>query len=1518
MDIEFPPWLGFLRDLCPQWPDPPASETGMREIGEILQAASGQLGDLIPELAGVPAHTAAVLTGDTADAFTQQFTKLLVGQYSVHHDVDAIAALAELADNLGTEIQYFKLMAISTLVITAATIAWALFNADWSLGASLAEIPVAELLAENSIRELAEMVLERIGAALASTLSRTALARMLVEGGVGAAIGAGQELAVQAIQVARGWRSGIDIGQAAKSALTMGVSGMAAGVVGHDLSELLGQDGALPIRMFKGAVTGAASGMAANAAGNLLGGNDVGANTFLGAALGFAGGFAPGHAEAATSDFDTQVSDSAVPANAIDTHPTLRFEKQPDGTFAWPGETANDSGPQAHTASAPAPKTEPAVAAGELGAGAPAGNGWAGAADPGVAAGDRDSGAVSHGSPSVGDPGGRSVEATSNTPPAAADTGHLPGAAAPGVDPPPVSVGSRLPPEDTLDLSTTAPVNSTGLLSVAAGPAVSDPPLPSNATNPATPTAANAAPPSPAPTVSSAAGPPTPASSSTSPSPGPTAGLSSPTSDPHTGPADTPTAGKSSSQPAGAPAAARFDTAAHTAAHTGAGAPDTTGAEVAPTAGLDRATQAGRSEAGSHAVSRQDSTAADRQQRPAEPVTKRQDPSTRPDANRRDSATGPRGRPGKLRSGVARDTPDDLQPAAAMHTSDPLATAEQIGVIKARHDDNGPGPSEPGSQNGDDGSGGHNTPDPDTADGGAGGHSGGAGHGGAGHRDGSDDPGGGDDSQRWEAYLHNDQPSREALENPQPGDDFRRVAEVLTQVYGRGIPIEPGMLGPFETVGSDAQIVSCAEVEETLSYLRRYLGRDSSAVVAFWDGGSHRVFLAVNSGDEVHYYDPVLEQRSGWPGPWDDGDLRLVGYLGPRGDPLVRSGDIENSRLSHQMWGDIGWSGLSPEQRSALTRDTNSLINDFISAMNRGVDPRSEEANELAEDHRAFGLRSFPGYSYESHRADARLMLTNGQLRQPYELREEGLALYVHDVILANANSHLGRPDDPDTLLDPRQPGNLPSGADLGSGESTSDKLLGEWNDGSPTRWTVVGEYGSEIYEASDPRGVVWRLSRLEGLDETDPFPAGYLLEPRDEPGNVNFITGEHGLYGAMQIAGDVIRQNPAGAGRQPGLDDDSGPDPGEPESHKGGGEGRDGRDTPDPGTAGGGSGGAGDGGAGHGDGGGDEPEGDGDSHPVERYFQTHRPSVDAVENWEPGDAVHRIANVVSEIYRREIHIEPEPGPAWRRFRRRRRTLLNVRLFEAAGTDEQLATRAEMEATLRYLGRDSSAIVRDLATGILINPVFLAVNIGDEIHFYDPRSAMLSDRPPWSEDQNGQISVGYLDAHGTALLPFDRHSRSRWGFHMIAMNALLAELPEAGKLQLADVIQVVNADFATAMDRGVAPGSDEANGLAERHFALASVLVGDYDYGLHRYFGRRLVTEGGLRDPYEWRAPGLARYVRDVIVANADQHLGPPDDPEAQGPAGPHQPGNPPSGREPGTGTQSQSPSGWRRWFRFR
>jgi hypothetical protein len=186
MDIEIPSWLYWVAYLAgSQWPGHPASENGMWRSAGYWRGAAGELEALIPELQRVRSETQAVLAGQTAQAADQQFAMLFDGDYSMDKLVDAMRAIGDVAESLGTEIQYTKLQIITTLVIAAGSIIWALANAEWTFGGSLAEVPIAELLAENTIRELVSMVLDRIEAIFASMLTRTMVMRLLAEGGVG-------------------------------------------------------------------------------------------------------------------------------------------------------------------------------------------------------------------------------------------------------------------------------------------------------------------------------------------------------------------------------------------------------------------------------------------------------------------------------------------------------------------------------------------------------------------------------------------------------------------------------------------------------------------------------------------------------------------------------------------------------------------------------------------------------------------------------------------------------------------------------------------------------------------------------------------------------------------------------------------------------------------------------------------------------------------------------------------------------------------------------------------------------------------------------------------------------------------------------------------------------------------------------------------------------------------------------------------------------------------------------------
>jgi hypothetical protein len=740
VDIPFPSQLQWVTPLVgSHWPA--GSESAWWRTAGYLRDTASELEAQIPDLTKVRSKTHVVLVGETAQAFEQQTAQLFSGNTAVDKKVEALRSLGDAAESLGTEIQYSKLSIYSMLVIAAASIVFALANSEWTLGASLAQIPVIRWLTENAMARLVTMVLGRIEAELAARLGSMLVARLVVEGVVSAGIGAAQEGGIEAIQVAEGHRDGIDVGTVVHSALSMGTAGVAGGLVGHAVGGLVGTEGNTAMRALKSAVTGLASAEAANLAGTLAGGGHIGADTFLGGAIGLVHGGLHGGADEHGAPVQDP-TETPMPANAIDTHPTLRFERveqQPDGTttFAWPGDqtgavhdpsaSTSDGAPQAIAARPTTSAADPAGAAGDRGASS---NGSPGAADPGARS---SGGSTAVATSAHGDGAGASPRSLNETPPAldtaASPADHLTA----GVDPAPATnapLNAGGPPEGRLDLSSSAPPVSVGPVAYAGSTAVSDLVGQSGGLgSPAgSPDMARGAAPDPSsiPPASSDHGP---SLGSSSPTPDTRAGLTEPSS----------AAAESAAQPAGAPAARTSDT---TAAQARPGTPHgdferveagQAGASVversAPRIGPESATtgQAGRSGVDAHLVGRGEGARVD-SGRTADPVTTRRDPA-RPDSGRDDSNRPGGARPGKLprRSGVARDTPEDLQPAA-IRAPDPLAAAEDIGIIKASHGDSGPDPGEPESHKGGrDGGDGHNTPDPGTAGGGDGGHRGGAG-----------------------------------------------------------------------------------------------------------------------------------------------------------------------------------------------------------------------------------------------------------------------------------------------------------------------------------------------------------------------------------------------------------------------------------------------------------------------------------------------------------------------------------------------------------------------------------------------------------------------------------------------------------------------------------------------------------------------------------------------------------------------------------------------------------------------
>jgi MerR family transcriptional regulator, thiopeptide resistance regulator len=89
--------------------------------------------------------------------------------------------------------------------------------------------------------------------------------------------------------------------------------------------------------------------------------------------------------------------------------------------------------------------------------------------------------------------------------------------------------------------------------------------------------------------------------------------------------------------------------------------------------------------------------------------------------------------------------------------------------------------------------------------------------------------------------------------------------------------------------------------------------------------------------------------------------------------------------------------------------------------------------------------------------------------------------------------------------------------------------------------------------------------------------------------------------------------------------------------------------------------------------------------------------------------------------------------------------------------------------------------------------------------------------------------------------------------------------------EVAAATEALNADLAAARRAGVAPGSDEANALAERHRASISTYF-DCTHSMHVCLGRKYVGDPGFAAHYDALAPGLAAWLRDAIFANAEAH----------------------------------------------
>jgi MerR family transcriptional regulator, thiopeptide resistance regulator len=116
-------------------------------------------------------------------------------------------------------------------------------------------------------------------------------------------------------------------------------------------------------------------------------------------------------------------------------------------------------------------------------------------------------------------------------------------------------------------------------------------------------------------------------------------------------------------------------------------------------------------------------------------------------------------------------------------------------------------------------------------------------------------------------------------------------------------------------------------------------------------------------------------------------------------------------------------------------------------------------------------------------------------------------------------------------------------------------------------------------------------------------------------------------------------------------------------------------------------------------------------------------------------------------------------------------------------------------------------------------------------------------------------------------------AEERWG-HTDAYRESqrrAASYSKADWLRIKAVGEAIEARFVAALQAGHAPDSDEAMDVAEAHRHHIGEWFYDCPPAMHRGLGEMYVADPRFTAHYEQQAPGLAQYVRDALVANADR-----------------------------------------------
>jgi hypothetical protein len=121
---------------------------------------------------------------------------------------------------------------------------------------------------------------------------------------------------------------------------------------------------------------------------------------------------------------------------------------------------------------------------------------------------------------------------------------------------------------------------------------------------------------------------------------------------------------------------------------------------------------------------------------------------------------------------------------------------------------------------------------------------------------------------------------------------------------------------------------------------------------------------------------------------------------------------------------------------------------------------------------------------------------------------------------------------------------------------------------------------------------------------------------------------------------------------------------------------------------------------------------------------------------------------------------------------------------------------------------------------------------------------------------------------------YAQEAERRWGDSEVwaQSQARTARYTREDWLRVKAEGEASNEAFAAALRGGVPPDSEVAMDLAEEARAQIARWFYDCSHEIHRELAQLYLDDPRFRRGYEDRAPGLARYVHDAIVANCARY----------------------------------------------